>query len=734
MRSFTDKTMAEPPEAFVGIVLADRYELSSVLGAGQGGMVFKARHRQLDRFVAVKLLSPENIADKTAFMRFEREAHSIGRLNHPNIVTIFDLGRWRNERPFLVMDYIEGQDLQDIIGKDGRMRLDRCVRIASQVCSALAHAHKRGVIHRDLKPRNIMVINDDDLSDFVKLVDFGIAKDSGADQFNEALTLEGFVVGTPQYMSPEQCKGEKVDGRTDVYALAGVLYKMITGANAISGDSIGEIMNNQIHLDPLPFEKACPQVQIPEEIQQVIFKALSKNREQRHETISQFRQELNEAFKMNSSQSLAASAGFAQQPANATANNLDPLRERAVSGDLLAQYELVLKLEYGQGCKANPEEAKRWLLNAAKKGLKEAQFRLGDHLLRGEAGFDRNAEEAVPWLMRSAEQGYDSAQFALGWCYEKGLGTSIDLVQAARAYQKAAKQGNTQATLQLKICLEQLGTIEAPPAGELADSSSNDPEELFTLGCKIRDSGKRADDRNKAKALFKKASRLGHDIAQHAFIELCLSDPQNLDELADAVNWLEKSTAQGDERAKLLFAACLRNGIGCDRDPQRALALLETLSQAKNLLAEAIIGASMLIGDGIPRNIPRGIALLKHAAENGEAYAQWKLAICYRTGLGVAKDQKAMEMFFQKSSDQYFPLEIDELCNPAGLHFAEAVPIFKMLCSTGNKLAFYWLGICFEYGRGVPRDLTQALSNYEQAKLKGVSAGQKAIERIKANA
>ena len=360
--------MAEPPEAFVGIVLADRYELSSVIGAGQGGMVFKARHRQLDRFVAVKLLTPENIADKTAFMRFEREAHSIGRLNHPNIVSVFDVGRWRNERPFLVMDYIEGQDLQEIISKEGRMSVDRCVRIVSQICSALGHAHKRGVIHRDLKPRNIMVINDEDTDDFVKLVDFGIAKESGAEQHHEALTLEGFVVGTPQYMSPEQCRGERVDGRTDVYAIAGVIYKMLTAVNAITGESIGEIMNNQIHQAPQPFEKACPAVTIPQEIQTVIYKALSKNRAERQETISMFRQELADAFRACSGNFAAAASGFAQpSPTKAAVSNLDMLRERAMAGDLGAAYELVLKLEFGQGCKANPEEAKRWLVGAAKR-------------------------------------------------------------------------------------------------------------------------------------------------------------------------------------------------------------------------------------------------------------------------------------------------------------------------------------------------------------------------------
>lgn len=737
--------MAEPAEAFVGIVLADRYELTSVLGQGQGGMVFKARHRQLDRFVAVKLLSPEDMADKTAFMRFEREAHSIGRLNHPNIVTVFDVGRWRNERPYLVMDYIEGQDLQDLMGQEGRLPIVRCLRIITQVCSALQHAHKRGVIHRDLKPRNIMVINEDDVSDFVKLVDFGIAKESGTEAFSEGLTLEGYVVGTPQYMSPEQCQGQKVDVRTDVYALCGVLYRMITGSNAILGNSIGEIMNNQIHQVPLPFEKACRYISVPAEIQKVIYKGLSKNADERQESMAQFRAELNEAFARVATQAFAGQeVGSAQtadpEAAKMSASNMDGLRERAVAGDVISQYELVLRLEYGQGCKPNPEEARRWLLYAAQKGMKEAQWRIGDHLLRGEAGYEANAEEAVGWLAKSAEQGYDSAQFSLAWCFEYGLGTAVDLAKAAHWYQKASKQGNTQATERLRAIADQLGQPAVPVAAAGAilekETESNDPETLYSIACKIRDSGKRGDDKAKAKAMFKRAAVFGHDLAQLAYISLCLTDPEGTDEIDDAIIWLEKASGQNNERAMLMYAGCLRNGIGCKADPKKAQAILEDLASdaKKNVTAQAMFAVSLLVGDGVGRNIPRGIALLKQASETDDGYAKWKLALCYRNGLGVMKDTRSAETLFQKAAESSFPQGFDELWRPSGLKFDEAITTFKSLIGLGNRHAFFWLGICYENGIGVNRDINQALSNYEQAHQKGVSNCQKAIERIKASA
>lgn len=742
--------MAEPAESFVGIVLADRYELSSVLGQGQGGMVFKARHRQLDRFVALKLLSPESMSDKSAFMRFEREAHSIGRLNHPNIVTVFDLGRWRNERPFLVMDYIEGQDLQDLVGKDGRLPIARAVRIASQICSALSHAHKRGVIHRDLKPRNIMIIDAEDIMDFVKVVDFGIAKPFDADQ-SEALTLEGYVVGTPLYMSPEQCSNGKIDARTDIYALGTLIYKMITGVNPISGKNLAEIMSNQINTQPLPFEEACQYVHVPRSIQGVIFRALAKNPDQRQSSMSELRKELNDAFEQETAKRagveeeqhgtvvIGGMAKFApEQKGDELGSHskiIDRLREKAEAGDTGAQYDLVLRLEFGQGCKPNLAEAARWLRQAAQRGMSQAQWRLGDHLLRGEGGFGVSPVEAVQWLSKSAEQGYDAAQFSLGWCFEHGLGTAVDIRRALACYQAAAKQGNAQAKEQLKV---HLGHNEKTTGSyDISGFSSqeripDDPEAIFSMAAKLRDSGQRAVDREKALKLFQQAASMGHDLAQVAFVEMSLKESGRADLQAEAMNWLEQASLQKNQRAKLLLSACLKNGVACAKNPVRALELLNSLAnENRNITAQAILGASMLSGDLAARNIPRGITLLKQAADAGDGLARWKLAICCRNGIGVPKDPRMLEALFSQSADEFFPQAVEEFWRPASLAFAEAVQIFKSMSAAGNKNALLWLGISFEYGLASPRDLNAALKCYQEAQAKGQASGEKAIERVK---
>lgn len=741
--------MAEPAESFVGMVLADRYELSSVLGQGQSGMVFKARHRQLDRFVALKLLMPDNMADKSAFMRFEREAHSIGRLNHPNIVTVFDLGRWRNERPFLVMDYIEGQDLQDVVGKDGRLPIARAVRIVSQICSALSHAHKRGVIHRDLKPRNIMLIDAEDVMDFVKVVDFGIAKPFDADQ-SEALTLEGYVVGTPLYMSPEQCSGGKVDARTDIYALGILLYKMITGVNPISGKNLTEIMSNQINMQPLAFEDACQYVHVPRTIQSVIFRSLSKDAELRQASMSEFRKELNDAFEQETAKRagredeqhgtvvIGGMATFDPQPSDEVGSHskiIDKLREKAEAGDTSAQYDLVLRLEFGQGCKPNLAEAARWLRQAAQRGMSQAQWRLGDHLLRGEGGFGVSPVEAAQWLTKSAEQGYDAAQFSLGWCYEYGLGVPVDVRRALACYQAAARQGNAQAKEQLKMHLghneKTTGTYDI--SGFAAQERiPDDPETIFALASKLRDAGQRGSDKERALQLFQRAAAMGHDLAQVALVEMSLRETSRADLQSEAMNWLEQASAQRNQRAKLLLCACLKNGIACAKNPTRALEIITSLAtDDKNVTAQAMLGSSMLTGDLAARNIPRGITLLKQAADAGDGLARWKLAICCRNGVGVPKDPRMLEQLFAQSAEELFPQAVEEFWRPAALGFSEAVQIFKSMSAAGNKNALFWMGIASELGLGTPRDLNAALKYYQDAQTKGLTNAQKAIDRVK---
>lgn len=231
----------------LGQYLPDRYSLEECLGQGGMGSVYRARDAYLAIDVAIKIvrlhdLEPESIA------RFQREAKLSSRLSHPNIVTILDFGVLESRFPYMVLEYIPGENLEDILSSQGPFEVENALEIMRQVAAALAHAHKEGVLHRDLKPANILVFEDEKGITQVKLLDFGIARslgdDSSAEVQNSTLTRPGMIVGSPLYMSPEQVRADKqIDQRSDIYSFGSVFFKMLTGKAPFLGDSALETMS-----------------------------------------------------------------------------------------------------------------------------------------------------------------------------------------------------------------------------------------------------------------------------------------------------------------------------------------------------------------------------------------------------------------------------------------------------------------------------------------------------------
>lgn len=279
----------------VGSVLADRYEIIELLSEGGMGKVYKAKHLLMKRIVAIKMLHPNIVASATMLKRFQQEAQATSTLNHPNLLTVFDFGVTQNGLAYLVMDYLEGVSLDDEINKDGHLPLKRALKIFIQCCQGLAHAHQKGVVHRDIKPANIMLITYDDQPDFVKIVDFGIAKLLSSQEGESShLTQTGDVFGSPVYMSPEQCRGKALDSRTDIYSLGCVVYKSITGCAPCSGEDLMSCMYRQVHDLPPGFSEACPELQLPESLEKIIFKALAKEPDERYQSMVEFKQALEE--------------------------------------------------------------------------------------------------------------------------------------------------------------------------------------------------------------------------------------------------------------------------------------------------------------------------------------------------------------------------------------------------------------------------------------------------------
>jgi serine/threonine protein kinase len=275
--------LSSSSELLPGMVIRDKYQILQQIGSGGMATVYQVRHLAFNEILAIKLINSQ-LADGDQFnKRLRAEAVIARKLQHPNAVHVEDLDRTEDGRPFIVMEYVEGQNLRTVIRREGPLPTMRALRIAAQVVSALAAAHKLGIIHRDIKPDNIHLIRLSDGSDFVKVLDFGIAKFTQG-LASSALTGSGLVVGTPQYVSPEQAMGKQagdLDGRSDLYTLGIVLYEMVTGRVPFDSDTPVGLLVHHLHTTPVPPDQLRPDLGIPPSVSELLMKALQKNPEQR---------------------------------------------------------------------------------------------------------------------------------------------------------------------------------------------------------------------------------------------------------------------------------------------------------------------------------------------------------------------------------------------------------------------------------------------------------------------
>jgi serine/threonine-protein kinase len=264
-----------------------RYEIVAELGRGAMGVVYKARDPQIDRLVAVKTVSlsgQEPDAEKEFRMRFMHEAQAAGRLHHPGIVAIFDVGENpENHNPYIVMEYVAGEPLNRILAREKKLPLETALQLAEKVADALDYAHAQGVIHRDIKPGNILVTKDG----HAKIADFGIAKLNLAH-----FTLPGRVLGTPAYMAPEQLSGEGADGRSDLFSLGVILYAMVTGHSPFQGNSATTVCFKVANSEPVA--ASTLDLSLPRELDEVISRAMAKDPEQRYQRGTEFAEDLSQ--------------------------------------------------------------------------------------------------------------------------------------------------------------------------------------------------------------------------------------------------------------------------------------------------------------------------------------------------------------------------------------------------------------------------------------------------------
>jgi len=272
-------------ESLLGRIIDDRYEVMDVVGSGGMGVVYRAKQRYLDRQVAMKVLRRDLLTQSDSVSRFMIEAKAASALKSPHTVTIHDFGLTDDGLFYFTMELLEGESLSELLAREGPLPPGRAVNVVAQVCKSLAEAHERKIWHRDLKPENIFISRGQDGKEFAQVLDFGIAK---VENSGERVTATGIVCGTPQYLSPDQARGQPADHRTDIYSLGIVLYEMLAGFPPFDGETPVEIVMLHIHEPPAPLARRTPPVVVSEELEDALGWALQKSPADRPDSVAEF--------------------------------------------------------------------------------------------------------------------------------------------------------------------------------------------------------------------------------------------------------------------------------------------------------------------------------------------------------------------------------------------------------------------------------------------------------------
>ena len=296
--TFNEDGALASTDPLIGRMIDGKFEIEHLIGEGAMGRVYRAEYAQLKKPVALKILRSNLVSDPTVVKRFEREALAASRLNHPNCISIYGFGSEDDgDLLWMAMELVEGRDLGTIIAEDSPLPALRVLHIMSQVCEALDEAHSANIIHRDLKPANVVCFKHRHNADFVKVLDFGIAKIVDPDTDQPALTRDGIVCGTPAYMSPEQVQGFELDQRSDLFSLGIILYQAITNRLPFFDDSAVGVATKIVIEDPLPPSEQRPEWSYPQEMEDIVMRLLSKKKEDRYTQALQVKDALDDVVE-----------------------------------------------------------------------------------------------------------------------------------------------------------------------------------------------------------------------------------------------------------------------------------------------------------------------------------------------------------------------------------------------------------------------------------------------------
>ena len=288
----TDEEIADP---LLGTVLLEQFRIDEQIGTGGMGTVYRAHQTTVGRDVAVKVLRSELARDEESVFRFEREARLAISLDHPNLVRVFLSGRLSDGRLYIVMELLEGRSLAEELTHDGLPSIERALIMTMKLCAGLGAVHAAGIVHRDIKPENVYLVKRGKDNDFVKLVDFGIARVLEAEGIGPTTTQSGRVFGTATYISPEAATGEDTDQRSDIYSLGVLTYQLLTGSLPFEGKTAGAVLMQHVHQEPPMLQTKGRGAEVPDDVARVVMQALSKDPAARQQSLAEFLDSLAEA-------------------------------------------------------------------------------------------------------------------------------------------------------------------------------------------------------------------------------------------------------------------------------------------------------------------------------------------------------------------------------------------------------------------------------------------------------
>ncbi|MBX9670981.1 MAG: protein kinase [Candidatus Obscuribacterales bacterium] len=718
------------PENLVGQVVSKKYEVVSVLGEGALGVVYKVVQTELNRVCALKILVADGPESEVARLEqfFFKAAKLEAKLSSDNIVSVLDVGVAEDGFVYLVMDYVNGESLEEMVFREGRIDPARAIPIFLCITNALQYAHEKGVFHKDLKPSHVMVARDNHGHDLVKLIDFGLAKYLAYDGVTQNLSHLGRLQGTSAYISPEQCLDREFDARSDIYSLGCIMYRVIVGGLPYSASNAFEALSMHVSAQPNPIANMAPGLVLPAVLESCIFKCLEKNSSARYANVMEVRADLEEALlALWSSYSAMETTDTLQIATSNPFDAMDPesLTSAANQGHSAAQFFLAMAQREGEIVEKDEPESMRWLIKSADAGYGQAQFELGTCYDFGDF-MEQHTERAVHWYRKAAEQGVSSAMVNLACLLEGDRGIPSDLSEMIHWYRRAAESGHSLGQSNYARCLYYgIGTsVKLSEAvswliAALATDGDNEGALYLLANCYFFGDGVNKDP-VLAVNLYRRAASIGHGGAA-CELGLCLVNGDGTArDVEEGLLWLERAVELGSELAdeKLKDIRDVAS-IGAVDAEQLKSWLFTTSDLVVSQAADAELRVLLSLSPSKPlREI---ILLLKLMADQSHEHALVILARCYERGFGVSTDLMVAADCYRHAYDS--GSNIAETCLIACLRRSFAAGIFPpdalgfLLLSTerDNIKAMVAVAEYFRSSNPEGRDFDQALGWYLRA-------------------